>query len=260
MRYSLRDPAWLAAVTRRAWSPLDLAPDLWLDASDASTITDAGAGKVSEWRDKSGNARHMLQTTAGNRPTTGTRSQNGLNVIDFVRASAQFLTAGDILDLGLNALSIFAVVKFDDLGSGGLGSTVIAKSEGAPVAGRFGLIRLNSQTYAIYSKDASADAAVIANDTSLSARVLTQVTQRIAPPTSSTNVLRVDGVQIGSDAFVDVASSWNTAYNLNVGRYGNTNTYHHDGFIGELIFLRRTATNAERDLAEAYLKAKWGTA
>ncbi len=64
------------------FSPLDLSPALWLDASDATTIT-ASSGAVSEWRDKSGNARHATQATAAAQPTTGTATLNGLNVIDF---------------------------------------------------------------------------------------------------------------------------------------------------------------------------------
>jgi hypothetical protein len=50
------------------WSPSELPSlKLWLDASDASTIT-ASNGIVSEWRDKSGNAFHAAQTVAPKRP------------------------------------------------------------------------------------------------------------------------------------------------------------------------------------------------
>ncbi|MFM7534993.1 MAG: LamG-like jellyroll fold domain-containing protein, partial [Acidimicrobiales bacterium] len=41
---------------------------LWLDASDASTITATG-GAVTEWRDKSGNNRNVSQASASARPT-----------------------------------------------------------------------------------------------------------------------------------------------------------------------------------------------
>ena len=40
----------------------------WWDASDASTIT-LNATTVSEWRDKTGNGRHLMQGTALNQPT-----------------------------------------------------------------------------------------------------------------------------------------------------------------------------------------------
>ena len=64
---------------------------LWLDASDTASITHV-AGAVSQWNDKSGNNNHALQSSAAAKPTTGTRTQNGLNVIDFDGS-------GDFIDL-----------------------------------------------------------------------------------------------------------------------------------------------------------------
>jgi hypothetical protein len=44
---------------------------LWLDASDASSITLTGS-TVNQWNDKSGNARHFTQGTTASQPTYGT--------------------------------------------------------------------------------------------------------------------------------------------------------------------------------------------
>ena len=62
--------------------PSDLNLSLWLDASDASTITETN-GSVSQWADKSGNAFHFTQTTAANQPTTGSVTIGGINAINF---------------------------------------------------------------------------------------------------------------------------------------------------------------------------------
>lgn len=72
------------------WNPSMITTALWLDAADTSTITESG-GAVSEWRDKSGNARHASQATAGNRPATGSATLNGRNVIRY-DATDDFLT------------------------------------------------------------------------------------------------------------------------------------------------------------------------
>jgi hypothetical protein len=56
---------------------------VWLDASDTSTITDAGAGAVSSWLDKSNNAYTFINSTSAQRPTTGTRTVNSKNALDF---------------------------------------------------------------------------------------------------------------------------------------------------------------------------------
>lgn len=54
---------------------------LWLDASDASTITIATG--VSEWRDKSGNGRNFLQGVGNNQPVVRTNGQNNRNTLEF---------------------------------------------------------------------------------------------------------------------------------------------------------------------------------
>ena len=73
------------------FSPLALGPSMWLDAADTSTIT-ASSGSVSEWRDKSGNARDATQATSANQPTTAVNTQNGLNLLTFNGSSNFFTT------------------------------------------------------------------------------------------------------------------------------------------------------------------------
>jgi hypothetical protein len=87
---------WYVLNSRTSFSPTQI-PNLalWLDAADASTITVDGSNNVSEWRDKSGNARHLTQGTALNRPSYVTGVLNGLPVVrpdgvnDFLESSAQ---------------------------------------------------------------------------------------------------------------------------------------------------------------------------
>lgn len=52
-----------------AWAPTDLgAPlEIWFDAADSSSVTES-SGAVSQWSDKSGNARHATQATGANKP------------------------------------------------------------------------------------------------------------------------------------------------------------------------------------------------
>jgi hypothetical protein len=78
-----RAGTWPSAFT----SPTGLAGlQLWLDASDASTLFDATTGgslvaadgTVKRWEDKSGNANHATQATSGSRPLLKINNQNGL--------------------------------------------------------------------------------------------------------------------------------------------------------------------------------------
>lgn len=52
----------------RLWTPADLNPLAWFDAKDGAYITESG-GLVSQWNDKSGNARHIFQSNDANKPT-----------------------------------------------------------------------------------------------------------------------------------------------------------------------------------------------
>lgn len=65
-----------SAFVSKLWTPADITTALWLDAADASTIT-LNESAVSQWSDKSGNARHAAQGTAGAQPT------RGANVVTF---------------------------------------------------------------------------------------------------------------------------------------------------------------------------------
>ena len=69
--------------TSSAWTPAQLSNlALWLDAADTSTFTLNGSA-VSQWRDKSGNARHASQSTAAQQPTYTLNGMNGLPVVTF---------------------------------------------------------------------------------------------------------------------------------------------------------------------------------
>jgi len=90
----------------RTFSPLDLTPALWLDASDESTLSGPGGGAVSTWSDKSGNGNELTQATSANQPTTGTRTMNGLNVLDF--SSDALSLAGFTTTSPYTVIAVFA--------------------------------------------------------------------------------------------------------------------------------------------------------
>lgn len=64
------------------WTPANTTTSGWYDAADVDTITES-SGNVSQWDDKSGNIRHMVQPTVGNQPNIGISTINSIGVIDF---------------------------------------------------------------------------------------------------------------------------------------------------------------------------------
>lgn len=81
------------------WTPAEITTQLWLDAADISTITESG-GKVSEWRDKSGNGRHATQATGTKQPALISAEINGLDVLRFDASDDGMGTSFDLSATG----------------------------------------------------------------------------------------------------------------------------------------------------------------
>jgi hypothetical protein len=63
------------------WTPASLSPFVWLN--DQSTVTDAGSGRCSQWSDRSGAARHFVQSNSTYRPLIIASGLNGRRTIRF---------------------------------------------------------------------------------------------------------------------------------------------------------------------------------
>lgn len=87
---TLRDPAFLGGLGPPVlWTPAQLTTALWLDASDASTITTV-SGAVSQWNDKNGNARNATQSTSSARPSVLSSALNGYQALQYT-SNGKFL-------------------------------------------------------------------------------------------------------------------------------------------------------------------------
>ena len=91
------------------WNPSMLSTALWLDAADASTITESG-GAVSQWDDKSGNNRNAIQATAGRRPSYVESSLNGKAGIDW---GSSISSNSLVISQSFASPSVFAVADYD---------------------------------------------------------------------------------------------------------------------------------------------------
>lgn len=236
-------------VKRRAavWSPLDLGNvGGWWDASDTSSIT-ASSGATSQWNDKSGNGYHFTQSTGSAQPTTGTRTQNSLNVLDF--DGGDWMTAGDVLDVTTGGLTLFVVCKFDGTGDG----TPVGKHVNGAGHGRYGLTRVSGSMYAIFA-DPGGDPGPTKADTSTAARVLSLRVAR----SGGNKQLFFDGTSQVTQA-TSGASSYNTTQAFKCGEYDGS-LYRLDGWIGEIIHYTTNLSDTDHGTVVTNLKTKWGTA
>ena len=98
------------------WQPNSLGSSLalWLDAADASTITLNGS-TVSQWSDKSGNGRHLAQSSAALQPAYVTTAINSKPTVRFDGSDDIFNAASPsnwwLSAIGAGAFSLFHLFR-----------------------------------------------------------------------------------------------------------------------------------------------------
>jgi hypothetical protein len=215
------------------FSPLDLSPTLWVDASDTGTITEStpGSGTVSQWDDKSGNGYNLTQGTGTAQPATGTRTINGLNVLGFDGADDRMIIGAFASNL-TQPNTIFAVFIPDI-------TTLYYVYDGRNATNRNALIPNGPDS--LY---AGSSLGLVNVDT------VTQVARAVFNGNSSS--LHIDGV-LKSAGNVGTQSLGG----LTVGsRYSYQRFF--QGAIAEIIVVDGTLTAQQISDTETYLANKWG--
>jgi len=207
---------------------LTLSPVLWLDAADAATITHA-SNSVSQWDDKSGNDNHFAQASGGKQPTTGTRTINGQNGIDFNGSSDGLgLTVGSLPA----SASVYIVYQADaDTAYMTVTSTGTGKFPFLAQSGLSQSANSGSGTPSYYKNS-----------------VQQTVTTRAEAYTafSSANALLQTLLNVNM-------STWS---GLSVADYGGF--IYLDGAVAEIVVTDGTESAGERAALESYLMDRWG--
>ena len=218
-----------------AFTPTSLAGiEVWLDATDASTITDAGAGAVSQWDDKSGQDNHAYQSNATARPTTGTHTINSLNALDFTQVTTQFLhLTNDIISTGY---TVFVVVAVDvDVAVDGV--------LGGSTAGAFSIRTNTTNTVRVFKQG---DSTLVTSSTGL---------------TTAGDVISVTSDPAGSEIWFNGVSEdtdvTDPGYTEALNRIGKSGGPSLEGRIGEVLVYNRALSSGERALVDDYLVDKW---
>lgn len=226
-----------------AFAPTDIAGlQLWLDASDTATITQA-ANLVSQWNDKSGNARHVTQGTGANQPTTNIRTINARNVIDFDGTNDFFNISTP--PSPASGQTFFFVFSNDTVTTArpliGSNDTVAAPQVRTSTANLFGTVRTG--------------VAALLNGSP----AITTSTNYIGAANYSTtgNDVYINGTSYGTDATSTTFTNGSTWIG-GAGATGATPFNFHDGVIGEVIIYSGNLSNADKNRVGNYLAAKWG--
>ncbi len=226
---------------------------LWLDANDSATIS-ATSGAVDSWSDKSG-FNNTASGTLTARPTTGTRTINGLNVIKFDGSNDE-LIALDSASLDVSgAFSTFIINSIDTVTNpAGLLSKRVASSNNDAFSFLY-LVggRLNTDVNTANNR--------FAGNTAYSAGG-TQYHNIIF----NGSLAAANRVSVYDSGLLDITANEasatipNYASNLTIGRLAGNASSFFNGVIGEvLIYNTALGTNA-RHLVDQYLSAKWNKA
>lgn len=226
---------------------------LWLDASDASSVTLDGSNNVSQWNDKSGNGKHATQATTTKRPSYQTAVQNGLNACRY-----------DGTDDCLQVASLTLSGQF----------TIVLACKTTTAKPFFVEHSANvnpNQGFYFYGTTPTASAVrrtatgIVTPDVNVvwfgsaagvaSFRSLSSLVGGLAYS------IRKNGVAqalVGSGT-TTISSSASITDTLNIGARNNGAAPASDGDYYEIMIYDRPLTDTEVGTLETYLKAKWGT-
>jgi len=285
-----------AEALRRAGTWPTLAPgnvgsglQLWLDASDASTLYDATSGGslvaadggVARWEDKSGNARHATQGTAGDRPVRKTAIQGGKDVLRF-DGSSDFMTVP----------SSTAAFKFLHDGDSTVFFVIKPGTSANPGHGRYALLSnirdggTNRVGVEINHRDSNpstendllqfnvfkgvpSNYPIFSSNNNYYPSGSFAVISAVLNPQDATSgnrvALRRNGANLStanSPAGADqTVSSANADADLNISRRPGLD-FAADGFVSgdyaEIIIYDAALSDTDREAVETYLLAKWG--
>jgi len=241
------------ALTNQSFNPAAIGSIyLWLDGTDSSTIT-LTSNAVSEWRDKSDNARHVTQATASQRPVMG--FLNGRPAVQFTAANSQTLSrAGSFLD-GNPAFTTFVVFQklsslnvtpfgWGSQNTGGLFLLFPSQVGGSASSYSFG----GATTYPFVLNNADPDSFHPLNKTWFDCFV--------KPAGPVTNARAFRSGQFFPSAGASTATP-NISGPLVIGQTPGVPAQVFDGLIGEILIYNKALTDTERQEVEQYISKKW---
>lgn len=215
----------------RSFNILTIAPDIWLDASDASTISEV-SGAVSQWDDKSGNGRHVIQADAALQPVyTG----------DSIQFSTDYMLTSGAASWLNNKEYIFAAIVDVDIVKEH--NQIVGTYQSAANKGlHMGFRNASSATHAHYSDDIDYSHTQVAGPCLF--------LSHFKNPGSE---MRIDGTTIGQSSTIP-SQPLATDNQLIVGGALATPLY----FLGQISELIIFEQSSYIQTIEGYLAHKWG--
>ena len=229
---------------------------LWLDAADASSITNSP--RPTQWNDKSGNAFHVTAAAASTaRPTYSTAVQNGRNAMSFDGSANVMGVDSKAVLSSLAAWTIFAAVKTSSNNTAqtiiSLGTTFIVGNTLAQL-----VTLVTSGFRRIGGRRLDADSFAVAAGSTQTSTSWCQWCG-IGNYTATTATLFVNGTQDAiNSSCLSAGSTTSDQTSLHIGAGVDNGSAFWNGYIGEIIIYGSALSTSDRIRVQNYLKAKWG--
>ena len=230
---------WKDSLPAPLWTPAELTTALWLDASDATTISESG-GYVSQWDDKSGNGNNAFQTLASSQPQTGVDTIGGLNALSF---NLDLLLLDPLVDFSqYKSQELFAVTQANNDGR----NKIFFSQFPGGFLHRYNATPMDIDFVALGGiGNVATPQNSLTNDLIYSAYANpSEIAVKISQAASYTT-LSIPYPLANSSAQVGIG-----------GRSDNQTLF--NGKIGELVFVPSSLSVSDRYRMEGYLAWKWG--
>lgn len=238
----------------RPYSP-ELVPNLhsWYDASNAASIASSG-GAVSQWNDLSGNNRHASQATSAYRPTTGTTTQNGRNVIVF-NGTTQFLLAD--ASITSNALTLFSVYRRYTNAAGAYSRLFSLFNSGGTDYDNTNSIEVHASSVS-FSGITPPLIGGYRNSAQISGNTIAYNTSYLFSATLDGGAWSQNNSGVVTTGTTSTASLNVNKNNVGAGSLSGGGDAYFSGWFAEQLVYTRVLTATEISDTRAYLAAKWG--
>ena len=217
---------------------------LWLDASDASTLALSGT-TVNGWNDKSGKGNNIT--------TVGTITYNSSTISVQTSKSAYFTTPVDGRKSTVNNMSIFLIYQW--LGYGLNGNEGLWGSSDAGWS-RFQILSFPVYTDAEWGLSYGNTSPFVAKITALNTASTVLYCAQFAYNVTNGSYMFLNGTQQANFTDLPAAATETTAL-LQFGNYSNANYLGQIAFK-EILFYNTSITTYQRQQIEGYLARKWG--
>jgi len=252
----------------REWQGCDIAYDFsnpasLYDATSGGSLVASGAA-IARAEDQSGNGAHMTQASSTLRPLRIVAAQRGLDAARF-DGSNDYMTAGDVADMGLGQVEM--TIVFKRTGGGSLVG-YFGKTQAGNAGGRWALLKeTNDEALAEINVASSGNTTAALGTSPTTWQVLHGRSPRVAASQSQTLVRRNSGTETVATAYTaDTTTNYNTTHQVFIGAYqnaGGTSPFagsYLPGDVGEAAKWSVAMNNAARRRWELSRARKWGIA